>query len=64
MDIEESEQKMNQAWSLLDSLVDIFEKNEEGAEFSEYENTPITGIKVVNTAYLLILRNGGMRKSL
>ena len=29
MDIEESEQKMNQEWSLLDPMVDIFEQIEE-----------------------------------
>ena len=54
---------MNQEWSLLDPMVDLFEKIEEGAEFSEAANTPIPGGKVVNIVYLLILRTGGMEKS-
>ena len=32
MDIEESEQKIKQKWSLLDPMVDLFEKIEEGVE--------------------------------
>ena len=60
MDIDKSEQKMKQEWSLLDPMVDIFEQIEEGVEFSESANTPIPGGKVVNIAYLLILRTGGM----
>ena len=62
MDIEESENKMDQEWSLLDPMVDLFEKIEEGVEFAEAANTPIPGGKVVNIAYLLILRTGGMEK--
>ena len=34
MDIEESDQKMKQSWSLLDPMVDLFEKIEEGLEFA------------------------------
>ena len=30
MDIEESGQKLNQEWSLLDPMVDLFDKIEEG----------------------------------
>ena len=60
MDIEESEQKMKQEWSLLDPIVELFEQIEEGKEFIESTNTPIAGGKVVNIAYLLILRTGGM----
>ena len=63
MDIEESEQKMKQEWSLLDPMVDLFEKIEQGVEFSEAANTPIAGGKVVNILYLLILRSGGTEKS-
>ena len=63
MDIEESEHNMKQEWSLLDPMVEIFEKIEEGVEFAEVSNTPIPGGKVVNIAYLLILRTGGMEKS-
>ena len=62
MDIEESEKKMKQEWSLLDPIVDLFEKIEEGVEFAEAAKTPILGGKVVNIAYLLILRTGGMEK--
>ena len=40
-----------------------FWKIEEGVEFAEAANTPIPGGKVVNIAYLLILRTGGMEKS-
>ena len=60
MDIEKSGQKMKQEWSLLDPMVDLFEKIEEVAEFVEAANTPIPGGKVVNIAYLLILRTGGI----
>ena len=38
---EESEQKMKQLCSLLDTIVDIFEKIEEGVDFAEAANTPI-----------------------
>ena len=41
LDIEESEQKMKQEWSLLYPMVDLFEKNEEGVEFAKSANTPI-----------------------
>ena len=63
MDIEESEKKMKQEWSLLDPMVDLFEQIEEGVEFAEAANTPIPGGKVVNIAHMLILRTGGMEKS-
>ena len=32
MDIEENEQKMKKEWSLLDPIVDLYEKIEEGVE--------------------------------
>ena len=60
MDIEESEQKMKQEWSLLDPMVELFEPIEEEVEFAEAANTPIPGGKVVNAAYLLFLSTGGM----
>ena len=63
MDIEDSEQKMKQEWSLLDPIVDLFEKTEEGVEFAEAANTPIPGGEEVNIAYLMILRTGGMEKA-
>ena len=63
MDIEESEQKTKLEWSLLDPMVELFEQNEEGVEFAETANTPIPGVKLVNIAYLLFLRKGGMEKS-
>ena len=44
-------------------MVDLFEQIEEGVEFAEVANTPIPGGKVVNIAYLLILRSGGTEKS-
>ena len=44
-------------------MVDLFEQIEEGVDFAEAANTPIPGVKVVNIAYLLILRTGGMEKS-
>ena len=63
MDIEKSEQKMKQEWSLLDPMVDLSEQIEEEVEFTESANTPIPGGKVVNIAYLLILRTEGMEKA-
>ena len=63
MEIQESEQKMKQEWSLLDPMVELFEKIEERVEFTEAANTPIPGGKVVNISYLLILRTGGLEKS-
>ena len=62
MDIEESEQKMNQEWSLLDPMVDLFEKIEEGLDFTEAANNSTPWVKEVNISYLLILRTGGMEK--
>ena len=50
MDIEESEQKMKQEWSLLDPIIGIFEQIEEVVGFSEAANTPIPGGKVSNIA--------------
>ena len=44
-------------------MVDLFEKIEEGVEFSEAASIPIPGGKVVNMVYLMILRTGGMEKS-
>ena len=38
-------------------------KIEEGVEFAEAANIPIPGGKVFETAYLMILRTGGMEKS-
>ena len=63
MYIEDNEQKIKKEWLLLDPMVDIFEQNEERVEFAEAAYTPISGGKVVNIAYLLILRIGGMEKS-
>ena len=63
IDMEESEQKIDQEWSLLDPMVDFFEQIVEGVQFVEAANTPIPGGKVVNIAYLLILRTGEMEKS-
>ena len=63
IDIEESEQKIKQKWSVLDPMVDLFELIEELVEFSEAANPPIPGGKVINIAYLLILRTGGMVKA-
>ena len=51
---------MNQEWLILDPMVDLFEKIEEGLELSEAANTPTPKGKVINTAYLMILRTGGM----
>ena len=62
MDIEESDQKMKQEWSLLDSMFNLFGKIEEG-EVSKAANTPIPGWGVVKVAYLLIVDTGGMEKS-
>ena len=50
MEIEESEQKMKQEWSLLDPMVELCEQIEELLEFTEAANTPIPGGKVVNIA--------------
>ena len=44
-------------------MVELFEQIEEGVESAEAANTPIPGGKVVNIAYLLILRTGGIEKS-
>ena len=44
-------------------MVDLFEKIEEGVEFSEAANTPIPEGKVFNIAYLLIFRTGGIEKA-
>ena len=41
----------------------LLEQNEEGVYLSEADNTPIPGGKVVNIAYLLILRTGEIEKS-
>ena len=60
MEIEDSEQKMKQEWSLIYQMGELFEQNEEGVEFKEAANTPIPGGKIFNIAYLLIRRTGGM----
>ena len=44
MDKEKSEKKMKQEQALLDPMVDLFRKFEEGLEFSEASNTPIPGV--------------------
>ena len=44
-------------------MVDLFKKIEEGLDFAESANTPIPGGKMVNTAYLMILKTGGMEKA-
>ena len=54
---------MKQEWSLLDPMVDLFEKIEEGVEFVEAANIPIPWGEVVNITYLLILITGVMKKS-
>ena len=54
--------KIKQEWSLPEPMVELFEKIEEGVEFSEATNDPLPGGKVVNIAYLPILRNGGTEK--
>ena len=43
-------------------MVHLFEEIEEVVEFAETANTPIPEGKVVNIAYLLIPRTGGMEK--
>ena len=43
-------------------MVELFEKIEEGVEFAEAANTKIPGGKVVNIAYLMILRTGVIEK--
>ena len=43
MDIEESDKKIKQKWSLLDPMVDLVKKIEEGVELVEATNTPIPG---------------------
>ena len=63
MDIEESEQIIYQEWSLLDPMVELFEHIEEGVDFSESANTSIPGGKVVNIAYLMILRRVEMKQA-
>ena len=58
--MEESESMIKQLCSLLYSMVDIFEQIDKRLEFAEAANAPIPGGKVVNIAYLLILRTGRM----
>ena len=62
MDMKKSEQKMKKML-LLDPMVNLSEQVEEGWEFEEAADTPISGGKVVNIAYLLIISTGGMEKS-
>ena len=54
---------MKQEWYILDPMVELFEKIKEGVEFAEADNTLIRGGKLVNIAYLLILRTGKIEKS-
>ena len=54
---------MKQEWYLLEPMVELFEKIEEGVDFAEAANTPIPGGKVVNIAYLLTPRIGGTEKA-
>ena len=54
---------MKHEWSLLDAMVDLFEQIEEGVELSEAANILIPRVKVVNIAYQLILRTGGLEKA-
>ena len=54
---------MKKEWSLLDPMVELYEKIEEGVGFAEAANTPTPGGEVVNITYLLIIRTGGMEKS-
>ena len=61
--LEKVGEKMKQEWSLLDPMVDLFDKIEKGVVFVEAANTPIIGGKVVNIAYLLILRTDVMKKA-
>ena len=49
--------------SLKDSMMDLFDKIEEGAQLSKAGKTPIPGRKVFNITYLLIIRTEGMKKS-
>ena len=44
-------------------MVELFEQIEEGLQFTEAANTQIPWGKVVNIAYLLILRTGDMEKA-
>ena len=52
--------KMKQEWSILDPMVDLFEKIEEVVKFAEAANTPIPGGEVVNISNLLMLRTRGI----
>ena len=44
-------------------MEELFEQIEEVVELTEAANTQILGGKVVNIAYLLILRTGGIEKA-
>ena len=55
-------QPVNRPYDFLWDHINIFEQIEEVVEFAEDSNTPILEGKVVNIAYLLILRTGGMGK--
>ena len=55
MNIDKSDMKMKQEWSLLEPMVNLFEKIEEGVDFAEAAKTPIPGGEVVNISYLLII---------
>ena len=54
---------MKQEWLLIDPMVDLFDQIEEGVEFAESANPPIPGGKVVTIAYLMIIRTGGIKKT-
>ena len=60
MNVEESGEKKKQEWSLLDLMVDLFDKIEEVVELTKAINTPIPGLKLVNITYLMILRTGAI----
>ena len=44
-------------------MVELFEQIEKGVDFVKSANTIIPGGKMVNIAYLLILKTGRMEKS-
>ena len=54
---------MKKERSLLDPMVDRFKQIQERVEFAVVANTPISGRKVVNIAYLLMMRTGGKKKA-
>ena len=63
MDIGESEQKTKQEESLLNPIVDLFEKIAEGVQFAQAETTTIPAGALGEISYLLILNTRGMEKA-